>query len=359
VIPVIGGLSAMALVGVIFLYHFRTRKRFQELLWQYAQDRGFGFLSGSWRTEPKAVGGKEGREIIVDAYQRRAGNSQVTYSRVRLDSPRLPRDLVLKGEGWGSTLWKVVAGSDEVLGDEDFDNQVLVRGDEAAVTALLDERTREVISVMVAAGIKLEKGQLYFEKKGYFQSSAEIDVLLIRMNEAADRLGALRGPREDKLLTNVLEDSDPEVRARNLAMLGLHHRHSIGVEMALKAVLGTDPAAVEEGRLLAVLSDGGASLDRQAAVAMVLARSGSAGAVPLLREWAVGIDGQFDFLKRLADKAVAAIQLRIGPVEGGGLSMAQGSSGALSEVEGQGGELSLAEQEARRKKRAAAQKGRR
>ena len=63
-------------------------------------------------------------------------------------------------------------------------------------------------------------------------------------------------------------------------------------------------------------------------------------------------------LKRLADKAVAAIQLRIGPVDGGGLSLAHGSSGALSEVEGQGGELSLAEQEARRKKRAAAQKGR-
>lgn len=316
-------------------------------------------MTGSWRTSPKAVGGGEDREIIVDTYQRRAGNSSVRCSRVRLNSPRLPRGLLLKGEGWGSNLWKMVGGSDEVLGDEAFDEQVLVHGDEADVTALLDEHTRGVISVMVDAGIKLEKGELYFEKVGYFQSPVEIDLLLVRMNEAADRLSDFGQPREDKLLVNVLEDSDPEVRARNLAMLALFHRHSIVVETALKAVLGLDPASATEELLLTFLTEDGVSVDRQAAAAMVLARSGSAAAVPALREWAAGVERELDFLKRLALKAVVTIQQRIGPVDGGGLSIAPGSAGALSEVEGVGGELSVAQEEARRKKLgAAAKKGR-
>ena len=98
-------------------------------------------------------------------------------------------------------------------------------------------------------------------------------------------------------------------------------------------------------------------LDRQAAAAILLGLWGTTEAVPNLRAWASEQGEDRDFLKRTAHQSVAAIQARVGPVDGGSLSMTEAAVGALSEAEGQGGELSVAEEEARRKLLAAAAKG--
>ena len=52
---------------------------------------------------------------------------------------------------------EMVAGADEELGDETFDEQVLVRGDEVAVTATLTEATRAVILEMITKRSNLKK----------------------------------------------------------------------------------------------------------------------------------------------------------------------------------------------------------
>jgi hypothetical protein len=360
-VPIITGLGVfvvIGLIGLIVLHRKGKQKEFQALLTTLASERGFTYEAGTFWHEAKATGVVDGREVVVDAVNRQAGKSTIVYSRVQLNSPDLPQNLVLKAEGMGTNLWKMVAGSDEVLGDESFDDQVLVRGDEADATAILDEQTRGIIAAMIEGKIKLENGRLYFEQVNYFETQEEIDGIIDLMNQAAKRLRVSGRPREDKLLENIREDSDPEVRARNLAMLALHHRHSNLIELALAAVLGAKLSSSDERGMLQVLSRAPAAIDQQAAAAIALGRSASGAAVPVLREWAAEIDGELDFLKRLVHQSVAAIQQRIGSVDGGGLSMVQGSVGALSEAEGVGGELSVAEQEVLRKKQGAAQKGR-
>ena len=82
--------------------------------------------------------------------------SKFFLSLLITSSVDLPIELSLKAEGMGTNLWKMVAGSDEVLGDESFDALALVRGGEAEVTAKLNEPSREVILEMITNKIKFE-----------------------------------------------------------------------------------------------------------------------------------------------------------------------------------------------------------
>jgi hypothetical protein len=341
----------ITVVGIIPVAIMAEQKRLANnaVLEKLAEERGFSYTPAKWYRPPQASGDLDGCELIVDTY---ANSGSVAFGRVRLNSSDLPQDLVLKAEGVKTNLWKALAGSDEEIGDEDFDEQVLVYGDEAEITATLDEETRGVIAEMIENKIKLEKGQLYFEREGYFRTREELEGLIELMSRAAQRLRSSDRPREEKLLENVRSDSDPEVRARNLAMLALYHVDSDELTVALEAVLGS----VDEGALIAALSESQA-LDRQVAAAIALGRSGSADGVPHLREWASTVDKEYDYARRVGHEAVAAIQARVGPVDEGGLSLTEGTTGALSEAEGQGGELSVVEAEERRKKLAAAAKG--
>jgi len=353
----------ITVIGIIPVAIISERKRLANnaVLEKLAEERGFSYTPAKWYRPPQASGDLDGCELVVDTY---LNSGSVAFGRVRLNSSELPPDLVLKAEGVKTNLWKALAGSDEEIGDEDFDEQVLVHGDEAEITATLDEETRDVIAEMIEQKIKLEKGQLYFEREGYFRTREELEGLIDLMSRAAQRLRISDRPREEKLLENVRSDSDPEVRARNLAMLALYHPESDQLVEALGTVLGhpsSEPAS--ERTLLALLSTRGApKLDRQLAAAIVLGFGFGFGelahgaAIPNLREWSSSLDESYDYARRVAQMSVAAIQTRVGPVDGGALSLPQGTAGALSEPEGQGGELSVVEEEERRKRLAAAAK---
>jgi hypothetical protein len=302
-----------------------------------------------------------GREITIDTFTRQAGNNSQVYSRVRLSSVDLPLELLLKAEGMGTNLWKMVAGSDEVLGDELFDNQVLARGEEAEVTAKLNEVTRGVILDMVSQKVKFENGEFYFERLGYFKSIAEIDKVVALMQSTADQLQDTDIPQEQRLADNVTNDSDPEVRARNLAMLWLHHEESDALLKAM-SVAGSDmrpglPLSADETQkqlaLLAAASER-VGVDKQLAAAIALGKWGTAEVVPNLRAWASEQRNDLDFLKRTAQQSVGNIQARVGDITSGSLSMTEVAAGSLSETEGQGGELSVAMEESLRMKKAAA-----
>ena len=338
----------ITVAGIIPIAIFSRRKRLANnaVLEKLAAERGLSYTPAKWYRPSQASGDLDGCELVVDTY---FNSGSVAFGRVRLNSSELPQNFVLKAEGAGTNLWKALAGSDEELGDEDFDKQVLVHGDEAEITATLDEETRQVVAEMIEQKIKLEKGQLYFEREGYFRTREELDELLDRMSRAAKRLSTSDRPREARLLDNARTDSDPEVRARNIAMLALYHPDSQALIDALEAVLGS----LDEGALIAALAESEA-LDRQVAAAIALGRSGSAEGVPHLRQWASAVDKPYDYARRVGHQSVAAIQARVGPVEGGGLSVPRGTAGALSEAEGQGGELSVVEAEERRKQLAAA-----
>ena len=309
-----------------------------------------------------------GREVVVDWFRVSTGKSSQRVERIEMRCEDLSRDIVLKREDFDSDLWRLVGGSDEVLGDSDFDQRVVVRGNRGEVTAKLNQETRSIIREMISAGIVLERNKLTRIERGLYESVEEIEEIIELMRRAANALADTGEPEEQLLYNNVCVDSDPEVRARNLGMLFVDHSETEPLRDALKAVLGEShgPGALDEAQeaafmeLLAVPERGEPEvpLDRQVAAVIVLGMGGSGSSVPFLRDWASPFPQEQHYAKRVAYLAVAAIQKRVGPVEGGTLSLSEVPMGAVSVAQGQGGELSIAEQEERRKKQAAALKGR-
>jgi hypothetical protein len=316
------------------------------------------------------IGEIDGREVVVDSILVSSGNSSRRVERIRMQCDDLPKDLVLHREGLGSDLWKMVAGTDEVLGDRDFDRRVVLRGSRGDVTARLNEEVRGIVREMLSKRISLEAGKLSFVLSGRYKSVQDLEEIIEQMRRAANALAGTGEPEEQLLYSNVCSDSDPEVRARNLGMLAMDHPESEALRLGLKAVLGeavghggpldqTQEAAFLELLAAPARGDSVVPLEQQVAAAIGLGLGASGAAVPFLRDWAGPFSQELFYAKRVAHLAVAAIQKRVGPVEGGALSLSAVPMGAVSVAEGQGGELSVAEEEERRKKQgAAAKKGR-
>ena len=193
------------------------------------------------------------------------------------------------------------------------------------------------------------------------------------MERAAEQLQETDTPQDQQLAQNANKDSDPEVRARNIAMLWLYHRDSPALLDALAATLSEqefrthEPLSPAQHRLMLSLLEATperVGLDKQAAAAVVLGKWGTVEAVPVLRAWIEArraskgwMNTQHwdsDFLKRTALQSVAAIQERVGEVDGGRLSIADATTGSLSQAQPtELGALSVAEEEGLRKRKTA------
>ena len=301
-----------------------------------------------------AQGVWNGRQVFVEALRGGLG--------VRIQvAVNLPESFALVPET-AFTLLRKWLSHDMEIGDEIFDPRFLVNGGDADVAAVLNEDARfELLDLLQHKDIVVKDNKLVIVTRGQVIKDSfgapvwmplnvgEIQELIDKVHRVAECLSTSDRPREARLLDNVRNDSDPEVRARNMAMLALYHHDSNELSDALEAVLGS----LDEDALIAGLAKS-EPLDRQVAAAIALGRSGSGRGVPHLREWLTTVDKEYDYARRVGHQSVAAIQKRAGPVEGGALSLTEAASGALSEAEGQGGELSVAEEEERRKKLAAA-----
>jgi hypothetical protein len=375
-VPILGGVAGLSIWGGIHLMRqlefafegqYAARRAHERALRDLAEKPEFTEKKKRWGADALLTE-IDGREVVVDWFRVSTGKSSTRVERIEMRCADLSRDIVLKREDFDSDLWRLVGGSDEVLGDSDFDQRVVVRGNRGEVTAKLNQETRAIIRELISAGIVLEGKKLTRIERGLYESVEEIEEIIELMRRAANALADTGEPEEQLLYNNVCSDSDPEVRARNLGMLFVDHSETEALRDALKAVLGEShgPGALDEAQeaafmeLLAAPERGKPEvpLDRQVAAAIVLGMGGSGSSVPFLRDWASPFPLEQHYAKRVAHLAVAAIQKRVGPVEGGTLSLSEVPMGAVSVAQGQGGELSIAEQEERRKKQAAALKGR-
>ena len=338
----------------------RTWERRSEAIKQLADRPGFRL-----KTDQLAVGEIDGRLVEVDVFGYADGKY---FTRIVMHCDESLRNMVLKPEDFGSTYLKFIEGTDEVLGDSDFDQKVVARGGRGPVTAKLSEEARSIVLEIISGGTVLEGQKLTRTRGRHYKSVEEIEEVIESMRRVANALADTGEPEEQLLYNNVCVDSGPEVRARNLGMLAVDHPETEALRDGLKAVLGEDyrPGALDEAQeaafmeLLAAPERGKPEvpLDRQVAAAIVLGMGGSGSAVPFLRDWASPFPLEQHYAKRVGHLAVAGIQKRVGPIEGGALSLSEVPMGAVSVAQGQGGELSVAEEEARRKKQGAALKGR-
>ncbi len=162
--------------------------------------------------------------------------------------------------------------------------------------------------------------------------------------QALGALASFAGDRMWPTIESALEDPEPDVR--RAAMVAAVATHWVGViprlatlaETAdqetletIASMLGQLGSGEAEPTLIRLLEHEAVGVQRQAASS--LAMVGTAAAVePLLRH----ADGMFTDgeLKHAARNAIASIRLRLGPVEVGGLSLAeQAGAGGLSLAE--------------------------
>jgi len=350
------GCSILALVFLLNVIRFKFIDAYIATLIGLAETRGWTFEwpSPRWNIKSARVCGSHAAcEVTV------FNSKFLPVSRrgflITVASDFLPVSFTILTETVGipGPHGRAIVGSDVNVGDDKLDYLAHLSGDEADITAAMSEEARAIVCKMTLKGIHMERDHDQVVRLTYAQNmpfkKVEIDAIIDFMSRAADCLSTSDRPREARLLDNVRNDSDPEVRARNIAMLALYHHGSKELSDALEAVLGSP----DEDALIATLAKS-ESLDRQVAAAIALGRSGSADAVPQLREWASTVDKEYDYARRVGHQSVAAIQARVGPVDGGALSLTEAASGALSEAEGLGGELSVVEEEERRKGLAAA-----
>ena len=156
--------------------------------------------------------------------------------------------------------------------------------------------------------------------------------------------GGERSPLE-RLRANLEQETMPGVRARNLGMMLLHFPEEEVTTQSLKEeLLRFNLPSGEAGALSPVEEEALTSAltgpeDRAIAAIAVLTNGGTVPAIAALRGFAT--QPEKDYRWRLAQQAIQAVQERVGPIEGGGLSLAEGPVGALSEVAAEAGAVSV------------------
>ncbi len=331
-----------------------------------AEALGLGFTEGGFFSSPRIEGQVGGTQVVVRTI-RRGGKHKRTYTVIRVGA-RVPHDLVLRSEGLGSAINKLIAGRDLQIGDPMFDQRVLIRGEELETLALLDSPTRHKVKELLASGGWVADRVIRWEKLGHLRNEREITG---QVQELLAVSGALAGDGrsvEERIARNALHDPEPGVRLRNLeALLAQRRGLPVTLGLARRCLEDPDPAialtaalflgdealeriealmaapslppmlrirALErlgqrgEPALLELLAQGSTPVKRAAARA--LGASGGLGAVEHLLPYTEGLLTDAA-LKTAAREAVAAIQARCGGGERGAISLSEAdASGALS-----------------------------
>lgn len=135
---------------------------------------------------------------------------------VRAAMGAIPTDLTMGRETLASRMGKLIAGRDVETGDTEFDHDVLLRGSEPRILALLDQETRQSVRENVSRGAEVGSG------------AVEISIANPEELEAPARLAASLASRLASravqpvpvlLRENAMGDSLPGVRRRCLEAL--------------------------------------------------------------------------------------------------------------------------------------------
>lgn len=213
-------LSLLVVGGVVWAVVALARyfkQRWLATLHAVALRCGLTVNPGTFWRSGAAQGLVQGVPLTLDTYTVSTGKSSATYTRVAARPPWLPADFTLKPEGLGASLGKLFLGADLALGDERFDEAVVVRADERLARAVLDVDTRQLVRVALDAGIVVEDGQIRWVKGGVVH---DVDLLAKYIGQVAELARALEpGDVRARLLKVVQTDPDIEVATGALQIL--------------------------------------------------------------------------------------------------------------------------------------------
>lgn len=148
----------------------------------------------------------------------------------------IPTDLVVGAEGISSRIGKALTGGDVETGDDLFDREVLLRGSEARLVAILDRQTRHLVRAAVARGTSIADGMASLVVRGDLENPARLAdpaVLLAALADAISNRSAL--PVAALLRENAIHDPVAAVRRRNLEILADQFPANAETRAALEA----------------------------------------------------------------------------------------------------------------------------
>lgn len=189
---------------------------------------------GGWRVG--IVASIDGVDVQITRGTRHRHNRrdvQVTTYRVE----GVPKGVAFRRQGIANDLAQLVVGTDHLTGDDGFDRGVLVGGDPALVTAVLDAPTRQRVwaAVMEGAGSAIADGEVVVRIE---EEGTEPGSVAYRAREVAALAVALQvTPREipTRIAAIVQDDPNAEVRRRAAEVLVSRFRGPV-VDGAMRAV---------------------------------------------------------------------------------------------------------------------------
>jgi hypothetical protein len=215
--------ATIALITVAAIYYLLgVQERWKKTLEAIAGHYGGSYDAGSWFSTASAIGDLDGLQVTVDSYVVSTGKSSTTYSRIRIEVPELSQ-IELGAESVIGMFSKVVRGSDLQVGDQAFDDAVMIRGPELDLRSRLDAPARAAIRAAVQQGTSLNSGTFSYQRTGYFTDPAEPIRLIESMTEALKALRSGEGTQAERLLQIARQDPSVGVRINAIEALVAHH----------------------------------------------------------------------------------------------------------------------------------------
>jgi len=219
---IVGMLTFMAVVGAVVDW-IRYRK-FEEAWVEAAMTLGLDsrcrFTFGNIHLRYHLSGTIDGFEVTV-----RGGDGFFffpvgLYTRVTVTLPGQGPKFRLACEGLTVKLGKALSGSDDIqTGDPDFDDKVLVQGDERSARAVLSHRARDAASTVIRRNGRVEEGQISCGVEGGVAKHAYKITSYVNDAMKLARFMGVEEPLAPALARNARKDPIGAVRRACFRML--------------------------------------------------------------------------------------------------------------------------------------------
>ncbi len=201
---------AVALIAALVSAQ-RRRRVTLEIRSSVADSLGLDYQH-AWGEPDRLVGTRHGHRVAVEFLE---GKAPSTTVRVR----GVIGSALIEKETLGSRVAKIIVGNDIETGDAAFDEELLVRGPEAKMRAVLtSEARRQVRSVVTGWGARVEGGDITATLRGTNHDARTIRALVSSLVDAAR---ALEEPEDvpGALARNAAADTSPVARLHCLRLL--------------------------------------------------------------------------------------------------------------------------------------------
>lgn len=207
------------LIGLLISYAAKKREQWRGALKAVSDEFGLSYSHGTFLKAAKATGSTAGFPLAVDSYTVSTGKSSQTFTRIVLTGAgKLPR-LLLEKEGIGSSIKKAFVGEDIQIGDDRFDETIVLRGDDEDAVIYLDEETRDRAIDAVVSGAKLKDGNIKLVRSGLVYDAPKLLRLVSQVVDLATSLHKNGQPIQNRLLATATGDPSRPVRRAALKLL--------------------------------------------------------------------------------------------------------------------------------------------